>query len=182
MLCLYRRLLGRGQFSSLAGKGSLGGPAPPLVASRGCYVRGEGKGVGGGGAGALCNPKVRVSPRLGGEVGRSRQEEGLETLVAPPPAPSLLAVLDREKVTFAPPPSLSGGEAPNPRLALNRLGSRLAGWGAWVSHRWAPSLPTSRPTPGPSPWPPAGLSPPPPSGPSSSLQLIWPVILTVRLG
>lgn len=51
VLCLYRHSLGQGQLSALAGKGSLGGPAPPLVPSRGCYVRGEGRGVGGGGAG-----------------------------------------------------------------------------------------------------------------------------------
>lgn len=89
VLFLHRRLLGQDHFSALAGKGSLGGPAPPLVPSRGCYVRGEGRGVGGGGAGALCNPKVRVSPRLGGEGG-SGQEEGLETL-APPPQPNWLS-------------------------------------------------------------------------------------------
>ena len=61
VLCLCRQSLGQGQLSALAGKGSLGGPAPPLVLSRGCYVRGEGRGVGGGGAGALCNPKARPS-------------------------------------------------------------------------------------------------------------------------
>lgn len=46
----------RTRFRVLAGKGSLGGPAPPLGPSGGCYVRGEGRGVGGGGAGGLMQP------------------------------------------------------------------------------------------------------------------------------
>lgn len=71
-LCLYRHSLRQGQLSALAEKGSLGGLAPPLVPSRGCYVRGEGRGIGGGGAGALCNPKVRVSPRLVEGAGKRR--------------------------------------------------------------------------------------------------------------
>lgn len=101
VLCLYRHSLGQGQLSALAGKGSLGGPAPPLVPSRGCYVRGEGRGVGGGGAGggALCNPKVRVSPRVGG--GR-RQEESLEILT-PPPQPNWPSWAERRSPLHLPP-------------------------------------------------------------------------------
>lgn len=100
VLCLCLHSLGQGQLSALAGKGSLGGPAPPLVPSRGCYVRGEGRGVGGGGAGALCNPKVRVSPRVGGG---SRQKESLETLTFPPPQPNWPSWAERRSPLHLPP-------------------------------------------------------------------------------
>lgn len=49
--------------------------------------------------GALCNPEVRVSPRLGGEEGK-RAGGGPGNSNRPPPSPQpKLAVLDGEKVT-----------------------------------------------------------------------------------
>lgn len=78
---------------------------------------------------------------------------------------------------------MSGGEAPSPGLAMTAW---EAGWLGGAPGLVIAGLPLS-PPPGqllaPPHGPPARLTSPPPSGPSFSLQLIWPVILAVsKLG
>lgn len=86
---------------------------------------------------------------MGGGWEGDGQEEGLETLTPP----AQLAVLGGEKVTFAPPPSLSGCEAPSPGLALTAW---EAGWLGGAPGLVITGLPLS-PPPGQLLAPPHGL-------------------------